>query len=57
MDGRRRKKVVVSESAVKQAGERNTKASAKLEGKVVPPGHNRSAAVKAFLAKQRQPEP
>ncbi|WP_304106117.1 hypothetical protein [Mycolicibacterium bacteremicum] len=50
------KKVVVSKSAVKKAGERATKASARLEGRVVPHGHQRSAAVEAFLAEQRPPE-
>jgi len=32
---------------------RATKVSAKLEGRVVPVGHRRSAAVKAYLANQR----
>ena len=47
------KKVVVSKAAVKKAGARSTKASAKLEGRVVPAGHRRSAAVDAYLAKQQ----
>lgn len=50
------KKVVVSKAAVKKAGSRSTKASAKLEGRVVPTGHRRSAAVDAYLAKQQQPQ-
>lgn len=50
------KKVVVSRAAVKKAGMRATKASAKLEGRVVPVGHRRSAAVKAYLAKQQPPK-
>ena len=50
------KKVVVSKAAVKKAGVRSTKASAKLEGRVVPTGHRRSAAVDAYLAKQQQPQ-
>lgn len=50
------KKVVVSRAAVKKAGMRATKASAKLEGRVVPAGHHRSAAVEAYLAKQQPPK-
>ncbi|WP_164478745.1 hypothetical protein [Mycolicibacterium stellerae] len=50
------KKVVVSTAAVKKAGMRATKASAKLAGRVVPAGHRRSAAVKAYLAKQQPPK-
>ncbi len=50
------KKVVVSEVAVKNAGVRATKASAKLAGRVVPADHRRSAAVKAYLAKQQSPK-
>ncbi|GAT02544.1 hypothetical protein RMCFA_2656 [Mycolicibacterium fortuitum subsp. acetamidolyticum] len=50
------KKVVVSKAAVKKAGSRATKASAKLEGRVVPANHRRSAAVKAYLAKQQPPK-
>jgi len=50
------KKVVVSEAAVKKAAVRAMKASAKLEGREVPPDHRRSAAVKAYLAKQRPPK-
>lgn len=52
MEGNTPKKVVVSSAAVKRAGTRATKASAKLEGRVVPFGHRRSAAVEAYLAKQ-----
>lgn len=50
------KKVVVSRAAVKRAGVRTIKASAKLEGRVVPAGHRRSAAAKAYLAKQQPPK-
>lgn len=50
------KKVVVSRAAIKRAGKRATKASAKLEGRIVPAGHRRSAAVKAYLAKQQPPK-
>lgn len=50
------KTVVVSRAAVKTAGMRATKASAKLEGRVVPAGHRRSAAVEAYLAKQQPPK-
>ena len=50
------KKGVVSKAAVKKAGARATKAAAKLEGRVVPAGHRRSAAVKAYLAKQQPPK-
>lgn len=49
------KKVVVSNAAVKKAGERATKDSAKLEGRVVPAGHRRSAAVEEYIAKQQLP--
>lgn len=47
------KKVVVSKVAVKKAGLRATKSSAKLEGRVVPSGYRRSAAVSAYIAKQQ----
>jgi len=47
------KKVVVSKAAVKKAGMRSTRASAKLEGRVVPAGHHRSAAMQAYLTKQQ----
>ena len=43
------KKVVVSRAAVKKAGMRSTKASAKLENRVVPAGYVRSASVSKFL--------
>lgn len=55
MERRTSKQVVVSKAALKKAGERATRASAKLEGRVVPAGHRRSAAVEAYLAKQRLP--
>ncbi|WP_170220065.1 hypothetical protein [Mycolicibacterium hodleri] len=50
------KKVVVSKAAVKRAGVRAIKASAKLEGRIVPAGHRRSAAAKAYLAKKQPPK-
>lgn len=56
MERKTPKKVVVSKAAVKKAGMRATKASAKLEGRVVPANHRRSAAVKAYLAKQQPPK-
>jgi hypothetical protein len=43
MERKTSKKVVVSKAAVK------------LEGQVVPAGHQRSAATKAYLAKQQPP--
>lgn len=56
MERKTPKKVVVSKAAVKKAGMRSTKASAKLEGQVVPASHRRSAAVKAYLANQQPPK-
>lgn len=56
MERRTPKKVVVSKAAVKRSGMRAVKASAKLEGRVVPASHQRSAAVKAYLAKQQPPK-
>lgn len=56
MERKTPKKVVVSNAAVKKAGIRSTKASAKLEGQVVPAGHRQSAAVKDYLAKQQPPK-
>ncbi|MBY0442809.1 MAG: hypothetical protein K2Q25_11865 [Mycobacteriaceae bacterium] len=55
MERRARKKVVVSMAAVKKAGVRATKASAKLEGRVVPTGYIRSDTVQAYIAKQQRP--
>jgi hypothetical protein len=50
-------KVVVTKAAVKKAGARATKASAKLEGRVVAAaGHKRSARVTAYIAKQQPPK-
>ncbi|WP_221046693.1 hypothetical protein [Mycobacterium senriense] len=46
----------MSTAAVKKAGMRATKASAKLEGRVVPAGYSRSASVKAYIAKQQSPK-
>ena len=53
MQGRTPKKVVVSRAALKRAGERSTKASAKLAGRELPPGYKRSEAVAAFLAERQ----
>lgn len=50
------KKVVVSTAALREAGRRATRASAKLEGRVVPADHRRSAAVQAYLMKQKRPK-
>jgi len=50
------KKVVVKRAAVKKAAARATKASAKLEGREVPAGHVRSAAVTRYIAKQQPPK-
>lgn len=44
-----RKRVVVSDEAVKRAGRRSTRASAKLEGREVPVDHVRSEAVQRYL--------
>lgn len=45
-----KKRVVVSVEAIKASGRRLTKASAKLEGREVPEGHVRSAAVEQYIA-------
>lgn len=57
MGPRAQKVVVVSRAALTAAGRRATRASAKLEGRVVPAGHRRSAAVQAYLASQMQSKP
>lgn len=46
---RRTKSVTVSDSAIKRMIARNTKASARLEGREVPDGHTRSQAVQDYL--------
>jgi len=46
---RRAKRVTVSDSAIKRMIARNTKASARLEGREVPDGHTRSQAVQDYL--------
>ncbi|MBY0441095.1 MAG: hypothetical protein K2Q25_02985 [Mycobacteriaceae bacterium] len=56
MERRTPKKVVVSKAAVKKAGVRATKASAKLESRVVPAGYTRSAGVQTYIAKQQPPQ-
>lgn len=56
MERRTPKKVAVKHAAVKQAVARATKASAKLEGREVPAGHMRSAAVSRYIAKQQPPQ-
>lgn len=43
------KRVVVSRKAIKDMIARNTKASARLEGREVPDGHTRSQAVQDYL--------
>jgi ribosomal protein L18E len=47
---------VLAKDAVKRAAVRSTKASAKLENRVVPAGFVRSSSVERFLA-ARQPRP
>lgn len=47
------KEVVVSKAAVMRGGVRATKASAKLEGRVVPADHKLSTAVNAYIGKQK----
>jgi hypothetical protein len=49
VESRTPKKVVVSEAAVKKAGARATKASAKLSGREVPADHVRSEAVSRYI--------
>ncbi|MCK0177102.1 hypothetical protein [Mycolicibacterium sp. F2034L] len=44
-----KRRVVVSSEAVKRAGERSTRASAKVEGREVPADYVRPAAVQRFL--------
>ena len=56
MERRATKKVVVKNAAVRKAAARSTKASAKLEGREVPVGHERSAAVTRYIAKQQSPK-
>jgi flavin-binding protein dodecin len=46
------KRRTVTAEAIKAAGARATKASAKLENREVPPGHVRSAAVEQYIATQ-----
>lgn len=43
------KRRMVSWEAVKRAGVKSTRASAKLENRVVPEGHVRSAAVQRYI--------
>lgn len=49
MERRTPKKVVVTKAAVRKAGARATKASAKLEGREVPADHVRSEAVSRYI--------
>lgn len=51
-----RKRVVVSKEALKRAGRRSTKASAKLENREVPDDHVRSEAVQRNLMSVRARE-
>lgn len=44
------KRRVVTDAALKAAGRRSTRASARLEGREVPEGHVRSAAAEEYLA-------
>ena len=45
---------VVTGDAIKRSAVRSTKASAQLEGRVVPSGFVRSAKVEQFLAERRR---
>lgn len=51
----RPKRVVLTEATVSAAGAWATKASAKLEGREIPAGHQRMDAAADYLARQRQP--
>lgn len=53
------KRRTVTNEAIRAAGARATKASAKLENREVPPGHVRSAAVAQYIAtrEHRDAEP
>ena len=46
-------KRIMSKEAIKRFAVRSTKASAKLERRLVPAGHVRSDAVKQYLAERR----
>lgn len=48
-----RKRVEAGDEAVKRAGRRSTKASAKLESRVLPADHVRTEAVQRYLDQQR----
>lgn len=48
-----RKRVTLSAEAVKKAGLRSTRASAKLENREVPVGHVRSEAVQRYIDNAR----
>ncbi|MDM2170989.1 hypothetical protein PP404_06320 [Mycobacteroides abscessus] len=48
------RKVVASAIYVKKAGMRATKASAKLENRVVPANYQRPSAIEDYIAKQRR---
>ena len=54
MERKTSKKVVVSKAAMKRSGRRVLEASAKLEGRSVPAGYKRPAAVDAYLAARQQ---
>jgi hypothetical protein len=47
------KRRTVTDEAIRAAGRRATKASAKLEGREVPPGHVRSAAAEQYIATRK----
>ena len=51
------KKVVVLKAAVKKPAARSTRASVKLEDRVVPTGYQRSAAAEAYIAKRSNRSP
>ena len=45
-----------TELSVSKVTGKRSKASAKLEGRVIPAGYKRSAAVKAYITKQQPPK-
>jgi antitoxin VapB len=49
----KRKTVTVTPAAIQAAARKNTKASARLEGREVPPGFVRSPAVERYIAECR----
>lgn len=54
MGGRTMKRTPVSKDAIRRSAARSTKASAALEGRIVPDGFVRSERTEKFLAERRQ---